>query len=135
LLHEHEIFSIRTQLTQRFVTKQDLLGILKDRFIDRTLSRFPINNKMKPPSLMSPEEKESRSRYPALALKDTFYFNERFYSDLATGIIEIYPEVESEIFGTETDLDRNVWYDFQSTRRWNGTLIEWFHNKIKDHMH
>lgn len=135
LIHEHEIFPIRTQLTQIFVTQQELLGILKDRFIDRTLSRFPINNKMKPPSLMSPGEKTLRSLYPDLAQRDEFFFNERFYSDLATGIIEIYPEAESEIFGTETDLDRNIWYDFQSTREWNELLIEWFYNKIKDHIH
>ncbi len=135
LLHEHEIFSCRTQLTQISVTKQDLLGILKDRFIDRTLSRFPINNKMKPPSLMSSGEKALRSPYAGLAQKDEFYFNERFYSDLATGIIDIYPDAESEIFGTETDLDRNIWYDFQSTRKWNGTLIEWFYDKIKDQIH
>jgi hypothetical protein len=134
LLHEHEIFSTRTQLTQTSITKQELLGILKDRFIDLTLSRFPINNKMKPPSLMKPGEKAFRFLYPSPAQEDEFYFNERFYSDLAKGIVEIYPEAESEIFGTETDLDRNVWYDFQSTRKWNGTLIEWFHNKIKDHM-
>lgn len=135
LLHEHEIFSCRTELTQRFVIKQDLLSILKDRFIDRTLSRFPVNNKMKPPSLMTPREKALRSLYSDLAQKDEFYFNERFYSDLATGIVEIYPEAEPEIFGTETDLDRNIWYDFQSTRKWNGTLIEWFYNKIKNHIH
>ncbi|MDI9636315.1 hypothetical protein QPK87_33360 [Kamptonema cortianum] len=135
LLHEHEIFSIRTQLTQIFITHQELLGILKDRFIDRTLSRFPVDNKMKPPSLMSPGEKALRSLYPDLAQRDEFFFNERFYSDLATGIVEIYPEAESQIFGTETDLDRNIWYDFQSTRKWNGILIEWFHDKIKDHIH
>lgn len=57
-----------------------------------------------------------------------------YYSDLATDIVEIYLETESETFGTETDLDRNICYDFQSTRKWNGTLIEWFHDKIKDHM-
>lgn len=134
LLHEHEVFSIRSQLTQIFITYQELLGILIDRFIDRTLSRFPVNNKMKPPSLMSPGEKALRSLYPDLAQRDEFFFNERFYSDLATGIVEIYPEAESEIFGTETELDRNIWYDFESTRKWNGLLIEWFYSKIKDHM-
>lgn len=134
LLHEHEVFSIRTQLTQSSTPRKELLKTLVERFINVTLRRLPINNKMKPPSLMSPGEKAFRVLYPDPVQQDDFYFNERFYSDLAKGVIEIYPEAESEIFGTETDLDRNICYDFQNTRKWNTTLIHWFQEKIQDHL-